>query len=152
VTILDCRSHYNTAERFPGVRKIIAADPEEALSQLSPDERSAIILMTHNYKYDLSMLRELIPLQIPYIGLLGPQKRSNKIMDELRGEGVPITEDQLEHIYGPVGLDIGAESPEEIALSMTSEIKAVFSGKKGANLREKRQPIHERNAEITFTR
>ncbi|HKJ47031.1 MAG TPA: XdhC/CoxI family protein [Balneolales bacterium] len=148
MTIVDCRSHYATEERFPGVRKIIATDPVDALSQLSPDERSAIILMTHNYKYDLSMLRELIPLQIPYIGLLGPRKRANKMMQDLRSEGLIITEEQLKHIYGPVGLDIGAESPDEIALSVIAEIKSVFSGKSGTHLREKQEPIHERESEI----
>lgn len=150
MTVIDCRSHYLTEERFPGVQKILANKPEEVMSQLKPDNRTAAVLMTHNYAYDLGMLRELLPLKLPFIGLLGPRKRTNQMLTELSNEGL-FTEDERTHnVFGPVGLDIGAETPEEIALSVVAEIKTVFSDKTGHHLREKHEPIHSRESEINM--
>ncbi|HKI45904.1 MAG TPA: XdhC/CoxI family protein [Balneolales bacterium] len=145
-TLVDGRANYATRERFPMANKIIVAKPDEALPQLSPDARTGVILMTHNYNYDLAMLRQLILLQIPYIGTLGPKKRTDQMLDDLQEAGVALSDDQLHHIYGPVGLDIGAETSEEIALSVFAEIGAVFSGKPGSHLREKEEPIHDRES------
>ncbi len=148
MTIIDCRAHYLTEERFPGVQKIIADSPEEVMSQMNPDHRTAAVLMTHNYKYDLGMLRELLPLELPFIGLLGPKKRTDQMLAELRETGLFAVDEHSHNVFGPVGLDIGAETPEEIALSVVAEIKAVFSDKTGAHLREKQEPIHSREPDI----
>ncbi len=147
-TVIDGRANYATAERFPKAGKIIVSKPEDVMSHLSPDARTAVILMTHNYNYDLAILRQLIPLKIPYIGALGPKKRTDQMMDELQHWGVSLSDDQLQHVYGPVGLDIGAETSEEIALSVFAEIKAVFSAKPGSHLREKEEPIHDRESTV----
>lgn len=148
MTVIDCRSHYLTEERFPGAKKIIADNPEEVVPQLTPDHRTAAVLMTHNYKYDLGMLRKLLPLKLPFIGLLGPRKRTNQMLSELRDEDLFSDESQIRHIFGPVGLDIGAETSEEIALSVVAEIKTVFADGTGAHLREKQEPIHSRESDI----
>ena len=145
-TLVDGRANYATPERFPMVNRIIVAKPDEALPQLAPDARTAVILMTHNYNYDLAMLRQLTPLRLPYIGTLGPRKRTDQMLVDLQEAGITPTEDQLQHIYGPVGLDIGAETSEEIALSAFAEINAVFTGKPGSHLREKGEPIHDRES------
>lgn len=140
--VADGRSNYATQERFPTAGCTIMAKPEALMQQIQPDAQTAVLLMTHNYNYDLTMLKLLLPLQIPYIGLLGPKKKKQRLLDELTDEGMTITDNMLQSIYGPTGLDIGAETAEEIALSIIAEIQAVFSGKNGNMLREKQQPIH----------
>ena len=90
------------------------------------------------------MLKALLERNVTYIGLLGPKKKLERMLDELKDQGMKLTEKQLNSIYGPVGLEIGAETAEEIALSIIAEIKAVFSGKKGTSLRDSKDFIHSR--------
>lgn len=141
-TVIDGRTNYATLQRFPLATRVIVSKPEQALKQVTVDERTAAILMTHNYNYDLAMLQQLLPLQLPYIGSLGPRKKLDRMLEELRGNGVEVTPEQLEKVYGPTGLDIGAEGAEEIALSIFSEIQAVLAGSPGTPLRDKQAPIH----------
>ena len=100
--------------------------------------------MTHNYNYDLAMLKALLERNAKYIGVLGPKKKLERMLGELSDAGMKLTEKQMNSIYGPVGLEIGAETAEEIALSIIAEIKAVFAGKKGTMLRESKDFIHSR--------
>ena len=100
--------------------------------------------MTHNYNYDLAMLKALLGRHVTYIGLLGPKKKLERMLGELKEGGMKLTEKQLNSIYSPVGLEIGAETAEEIALSIIAEIKAVFTGKKGMSLRDSPDFIHSR--------
>lgn len=141
-TVVDGRSNYATLQRFPLATRIIVSKPGDALKQVTIDERTAAILMTHNYVYDLAMLQQLLPLELPYIGSLGPKKKLDRMLEELRSSGVEVTAAQLQKVYGPTGLDIGAEGSEEIALSIFSEIQAVFAGAPGTPLRNKQAPIH----------
>jgi len=98
--------------------------------------------MTHNYNYEVEFLKELLPVQPPYIGILGPKKKLERILDELEESGTTITQRNLEAIHGPVGLDIGSETSEEIALAIAAEIKAVFSERNGYPLKYKTTVIH----------
>jgi len=100
------------------------------------------VLMTHNYNYEMALLREILPLNIPYIGMLGPKKKLERMLGELEDNGLKTTQRQLEKLYGPVGLDIGSEGSEEIALSIVAEIKAVLSGREGYSLKYKPVSIH----------
>jgi xanthine/CO dehydrogenase XdhC/CoxF family maturation factor len=100
--------------------------------------------MTHNYQYDLQMLKALLATQVHYIGVLGPKKKLLKMLDALKQEGVILTEAMLARIYGPTGLDIGAETPEEIAVSIIAEIQAAFTGKEGTMLKWKQDLIHSK--------
>ena len=100
--------------------------------------------MTHNYNYDLAVLQQLINTNCKYIGVLGPKKKLYKMIDELNEKGIVINDDVMQNIYAPVGLDIGAETSEEIALSIIAEIKAVFSRRQGTSLKERTTEIHER--------
>lgn len=146
VTVIDGRANYITAERFPNAHKLIVAKPDSVLSKINPDDRTAFVLMTHNYNYDIAILKQLLRLQLNYIGALGPKKRLNRMLEELTGEGVDIKADVLNGIYGPAGLDVGSENAEEIALSIIAEIQAVLKNRNGLSLRYK-TVIHKRNNE-----
>lgn len=150
IYMVDGRSNYAIPERFPLATKIIIAKPENALSQIDIDERTVIILMTHNYNYDLAVLKQLLPLQIPYVGALGPKKRLHRMLDELRDEGMEITDEYLASIYGPAGLDIGSENADEIALSIIAEMQAVLKNRVGTSLRYK-NAIHNHQSEQIIT-
>jgi len=150
IYMVDGRSNYAIPERFPLAKKIIIAKPENALSQIDIDERTVIILMTHNYNYDLAVLKQLLPLQIPYVGALGPKKRLHRMLDELRDEGMEITDEYLASIYGPAGLDIGSENADEIALSIIAEMQAVLKNRVGTSLRYK-NAIHNHQSEQIIT-
>jgi len=144
ITLVDGRQNYANALRFPKAGKIIVAKPGNVLSQLEIDKQTAILLMTHNYQYDLSLLKQLLSVgkDCSYIGSLGPRKKLERMLGELEQEGILYSPAQREKIFGPVGLDIGSETAEEIALSIMAEVKAALSGKTGRPLRERKDPIH----------
>jgi xanthine dehydrogenase accessory factor len=130
------------AERFPSAQKVMVARPEQVLPQININAHTAFVLMTHNYNYELALLKELMPLQLSYVGVLGPKKKLARMLAEIEDSGQPVTEEQLKTVYGPVGLDIGSEGAEEIALSIVAEIKAVLSNRKGYSLKYKPVAIH----------
>lgn len=142
--VVDGRSNYATSDRFSAACSVIVAKPEKVLEQFRIDHRTVFVLMTHNYNYDLAMLRALLNVETPYIGSLGPRKKLDRMLDELRDEGVRITDQQMQKIFGPVGLDLGAETSEEIALSILAEIQAVLHGTSGGQLRTAGEYIHSR--------
>lgn len=142
ITVIDGRNNYALPERFPLAKKIIVAKPDQVLTQVELNEWTAFVLMTHNYNYELSLLKELLPRFLPYIGLLGPKKKLERMLAEMEDNGIEITKEHLDHLYGPVGLDIGSESAEEIALSIVAEIKAVLSSRNGLSLKYKPVAIH----------
>lgn len=144
IAVADGRSTYATQQRFSKVNKISITKPANILSSNNIDEQTAVVLMTHNYNYDVAALEQLINTDCKYIGTLGPKKKLNKMFVELREKGIMIDDKILHNIYGPVGLDIGAETAEEIALSIIAEIKAVFAKRNGNSLKEKRFAIHSR--------
>lgn len=144
ITIIDGRPTHISKARFPQAHKLIAGKPGDAIKQVAADDRTAFVLMTHNYNYDLAMLPLLLQTNCRYIGTLGPRKRLENIFAELTNQGVHITEEQRALIYGPIGLDIGAETPEEIALSIIAEVKAVMAGHNGRSLRLRKAAIHIR--------
>jgi xanthine dehydrogenase accessory factor len=145
VRVVDGRSTHAKPERFVSACQVLVSKSEKVLEQIAIDRQTVFVLMTHNYNYDMAMLKALLLHKVTYIGLLGPKKKLDKMMDEIRNEGIDINEEVLQNIYGPVGLEIGAETAEEIAVSIISEIKAVLSGKPGGSLREKQDVIHSRN-------
>jgi xanthine dehydrogenase accessory factor len=142
ITVIDGRQNYALPERFALANRVIVARPEEVLSHLQLTDWTAFVLMTHNYNYELALLDRLIPLNPPYIGVLGPKKKLERMLDELESTGSAITEEQRNVIYGPTGLDIGSEGADEIALSIVAEIKAVLSSRNGASLKYKQVSIH----------
>ena len=145
ITLIDGRANYAVPGRFPLAKKMIIAKPDQALSHTLLDDRTAIILMTHNYNYDQAVLRQLLPLKLPYVAALGPKKRLQRMLDEFKGAGMEITDEGLKSIFGPAGLDIGSENSDEIALSIIAEMQAVLKKRTGISLREK-TVIHSRDA------
>lgn len=109
------------------------------------DEFTALILMSHDFKTDKINLPKALATDSPYIGMLGPKARAEKIWNELSEEGFNISESDFSRIYAPLGLDIGAVTPEEISLSLASGIKAAFTGRDGTFLKYRKSPIHPRN-------
>lgn len=105
---------------------------------------TAAVIMSHGYDYDLAALKSLLPSKVPYIGLLGPKKRFEKMQKTL---GAEIKPKDLNRVHNPIGLDIGAETPEEIAFAIISEIKARFNYRSGGFLKYRTGPIHQRDAE-----
>ena len=113
-------------------------------SSILIDEYTVIILMSHDYKTDKYNLPLAMATTSPYIGMLGPKARAQKILQELSAEGLAIAGDNLKRLYAPVGLDIGAVTPGEIALSLVAEVRAVLSHRDGSFLRLRTTSIHER--------
>jgi xanthine/CO dehydrogenase XdhC/CoxF family maturation factor len=146
VVVADGRSTHANKQRFQSSCQVIVSEPERILDKIRMDRRTAFVLMTHNYQYDLSVLRLLLSqTEIPYIGILGPKKKYQRMLDELKDQGTQLTQEQSEKIYAPVGLDLGAETPAEIGLSVLSEILAVLNDAGAAHLRERDIPIHDKS-------
>jgi xanthine/CO dehydrogenase XdhC/CoxF family maturation factor len=140
INLMDGRKNHATKERFPDASTIITGTPSEVVQHLHPDTNSVALLMTHNFEYELEVLTHLIPFNLPYIGILGPKKKTEKLISRLSEKGTKVS---TENIFAPTGLNLGAEGSEEIALSIIAEIKAVLNNKKPIFLRDKSGPIHE---------
>ncbi|MEJ7737911.1 MAG: XdhC family protein [Chitinophagaceae bacterium] len=137
VTVInDNPNHLNNARFSDADDRLFCA--EKSLNQLPVSINSAAILISHNFNYDLAVLQQMLQTEIAYIGILGPHKKGIKLLEKIQTTG----EKDLQRIYNPVGLDIGAETPEEIALSIIAEIKAVFNGRSGQMLRYRKGPIY----------
>jgi xanthine dehydrogenase accessory factor len=102
------------------------------------DHRTAAIVKSHNYGRDFAALSHLLKLDLPYVGLLGPRKRRDQLLNAVLDEGIQIDAE----VFAPAGLDLGAETPEELALALVSEVQAVFAGATATSLRNRKAPIH----------
>lgn len=141
VILIASPKDQRTEKDFPEAEKLIHINPEEA-GELNIDSETAIVLMNHNYAADLNFLLALKDKEAAYIGLLGPAKRREKLFEEMIEYHPEITSSFLEKINGPAGLNIGAESPEEIAVSILSEILATIRKREHIPLKEKAGKIH----------
>ena len=142
----DCPAHLGP-KRFPNANEVVCIPRDATKESVSVNNYTAAILMSHNYKYDFEVLKQLLQTDIRYIGLLGPKKRFEKMQEEMLEEGIVLKDSDFDRIHNPIGLDIGAETPEEIALSMVAEIQAKFNNKGGKFLKDKKGFIHDRPAE-----
>ena len=148
ITIVDGRPTHANRQRFRKAHKIIVGKPVDAFNELVFDERSVVVLMTHNYNYDLAMMGLLVREKCGYVGCLGPKKKLDRMLAELEDQGIALTDDERVIIYGPTGLDIGAETAEEIGLSIIAEIKAVLARRQGNSLRDRMDVIHTRSTTL----
>jgi xanthine dehydrogenase accessory factor len=135
VTVVDHRPAYLTAERFPAARRLLEARPDAGVGELGVDARTLVVLKMHAFEQDRDWLRLFLQTQAPYIGLLGPRVRAEKLLD--------LAGSPSEHrVFGPVGLDVGAEGPEQIAISIVAELLAVHARQQPGHLRERGAAIH----------
>jgi len=141
-SILDRRATHSNIERFPLAQNFYVAKLENALELIENDENTVWVLMTHNYPCDYVLMKQLIQTNTPYIGILGPKTKMQRMYEDLEKEGITVSAEQRKRIFSPMGLDIGAETSEEIAVSIVAEIKAVIMGKNAQMLREKELAIH----------
>jgi xanthine/CO dehydrogenase XdhC/CoxF family maturation factor len=143
VTVVDNRKVETARERFPSADEVILSRPEGISESVSLNNCTMAVVMTHNYLHDLEILKTLLFSPVRYLGILGPKSRTEKLLKDLQEQGIIPTENQLQRLYSPVGLNIGADTPEEIALSIVAEIQAVLTNQSGGLLRNKLGPIHD---------
>ena len=143
----DCVAHV-APKRFPGADEVRLMNRHRILEETTVSPRTAAVLMSHGYKYDKAVLEQLLHTEAGYVGMLGPRKRFEKMLAEWESEGKTFDETRLAAVHSPIGLDIGAEPPDEIALAILSEIQARFTDRPGTSLHLKQGPIHERNEEV----
>jgi len=138
--VADARGRFATAERIPSADELIVAWPEDVLERVQPDHATAVVVLTHDEKFDLPALTGTLETNAFYVGALGSRRNQEKRRERLLDAGV--SEEALERIHGPAGLDLGAHTPAETALSILAEILAVRAGRAGGALRAATQRIH----------
>jgi len=138
--VADARPRFATRERLPSADEILVEWPEEALAHVEPDASTAVVVLTHDDKFDLPIVQGALASQAFYLGWIGSRRNQERRRGLLREAGV--SDDELERISGPTGLDLGAESPQETAVSILAEILAVRSGRTGGRLRDAQARIH----------
>jgi xanthine dehydrogenase accessory factor len=138
--VADARAKFATQERIPTADQLVVEWPEEAFAQVQPDHSTAVVVLTHDDKFDVPALKAALATDAFYVGALGSRRNQERRRERLLEAGVD--EDALGRISGPCGLDIGADSNEETALSILGEALAVRAGRGGGPLRESKQRIH----------
>jgi xanthine dehydrogenase accessory factor len=138
--VADARARFATPERVPSADELIVAWPEEAIERVRPDFATAVLVLTHDDKFDIPMLKAALASDAFYVGALGSRRNQERRRGLLLESGVPAHD--IERINGPAGLDIGAETPAETALSMLAEVLAVRVGRPGGPLRVSTSRIH----------
>ncbi|MGB5014479.1 MAG: XdhC family protein, partial [Pyrinomonadaceae bacterium] len=141
ITVHDHRHAFLTTERFPTAQMLVHQTACDVLSDLETDDRTAIVIMTHNYARDRYILPPALNSDAFYIGALGPKRRTEQLLEEIGGSFSP---EQLARLYAPAGLDIGADTPEGIALSIIGEIQTVLANRNGGHLRNRQGSIYDR--------
>jgi len=138
VTVTDPRPAFATRERFPEADVVIVATADDLAARVPLDRHTLAVVMTHHYRHDLPYMRALLPQPLAYLGLLGPKKRAEKILSDLA-----VAPAQRARLHAPVGLDLGGDTPETVALAILAEMQATLTGRDGRPLRERNRPIHE---------
>lgn len=142
VTVVTRRPQEMTDRLQGRVDAVVGSPPEAAATAVELGPRTAVVVMTHQYEADRALLAALVASPVRYIGVLGPKSRTERILDELAREGQVWTDAQRGRVYAPAGLDVGAEGPEEIALAIVAEVRALTSGRQGGFLKYRQGPIH----------
>ena len=142
IQVIDGRPAYAKQERFHPSCQVLLSKPEQVLDQVSIDDQTVFALMTHNYNFDKTLLNLLCKTKVSYIAMLGPKKKLERMLGEFEEEGCALSSEEICKIFSPAGMDIGANTSEEIALSILAEIQAMMSGKLKYSLREKHEGIH----------
>jgi xanthine dehydrogenase accessory factor len=144
VVVADDREGMLTARRFPAAGDFVLTEPGEVTEKARIDDRSFVVVMSHNYLRDRDYLRSLLGSDAAYVGMLGPKARLERLLGDLSSDGVELPAASLERVYGPAGLDLGAEGPEEIAAAIVAEILALVRNRNAGFLKDRDAPIHPR--------
>jgi xanthine dehydrogenase accessory factor len=146
VTVVDCRSSYSMTQRFfSKVDVLLRCEPSQISSKLNLTSDTLCVLATHNYYHDREILKQLLDSSVNYIGILGPKEKGLSLLDDFKKDGIKLNAAALSKIYSPVGIDSGAESPQEIALSIITEAMSVTQGRTAGFLKDRDGPIHDRS-------
>ena len=141
----ECVAHIAPAF-FPSADKLSLCDRKFVDRELDMTANTACVLMSHNYDYDRDVLKKLIATDTPYIGILGPRKRFDEMIEEFDSDGMHLSEEDLDRIHSPIGVDIGAETPYEIGIAIIAEIMGRFSRRDAGYLKHRNGPIHRRES------
>lgn len=147
VIVCDARPVFATRERFPSADEVVVAWPDEFLKTAEVDRRSVICVLTHDPKFDIPVLKAALDTEAGYIGAMGSRRTHNNRTARLKEEGV--TEEQLARVSSPIGLDVGARTPEETAVAIAAEIIALNTGHSGGRLAERSGPIHTPSPDVS---
>lgn len=140
VTVIDARPVFATPERIPDADRVVVAWPDEFLMRAPVGPRTAIVVLTHDEKFDVPLLCVAVRTNAGFIGAMGSRRTHAERVVALRAAG--LGDDELERISAPIGLDIGARTPEETAISIAAEIVAARAGRSGGRLRDGHLPVH----------
>ncbi len=151
VLVVDDRKELLDPKRFPGAKELVLARPDEVAAAVGVDARTNVVIMSHNFLRDKAYLRSFLRTEAAYVGTLGPGARLERLLEDLGRDGVRASDEDLSKIHGPAGLDIGSETPEEIAAAIVTEILAVSHNRPGGFLKERKAPIHDHSRADTRT-
>jgi xanthine dehydrogenase accessory factor len=147
VSVVAEHPSVTTNRRFALADELLPGPAGELPRAVARHTRSFAVIMSHDYDRDKACLRALLPSRVQYIGVLGPRRRTERMLAELSASGVTVTDDALRRLHAPVGLDLAAETPQEIALAIASEVQAAMTQAPARRLRERGGPIHAPAAE-----
>jgi xanthine dehydrogenase accessory factor len=143
VNLIDHRPAVLSPEQWPEVHCTLVRSADDVIAAVRRIDCDAAVIMNHHYERDLHFLGAWLSSDVPFIGILGPRRRTAQMLATLAGREVPL--DRVDRrIHAPVGLDLGGETTEEIALSIVAEIRASVAGRGGGPLRDRQAPIHTR--------
>lgn len=140
VTVIDARPVFATKQRIPDADEVVVAWPDDFLSEAAVDYRTALIVLTHDVKFDIPLLQVALRTDAGYIGAMGSRRTHANRIEELRRAGV--SDADLARVSAPIGLDIGARTPEETAISIAAEIVALRERRRGGRLSDGTLPVH----------
>lgn len=144
VTVVSFRGGTDVADRFPLADETVTTSPSQLRESLSTDDSTYVVLSTHNFVDDRLALEELVGTDVPYLGLMGPRERFERMLEEFEAEGRTFDRDELANVYTPVGLDLGGGAPYQIATSVVAEVLAVHNGREPKHLKDREGSIHDR--------
>jgi xanthine/CO dehydrogenase XdhC/CoxF family maturation factor len=139
VTVIADKSAETLRRRFPRAHAVVSAKAREVSEKVPLSDRTMAVVMTHSLPQDRELLARLLPQPLRYLGVLGPRSRTERLLAEL---SPAPTQAQLDKLHAPVGLDLGAEGPDEVALSIVAELRAVLADREGGKLRQRQAPIY----------
>ncbi|MBS1787462.1 MAG: XdhC family protein [Acidobacteria bacterium] len=145
VTVVDTRAREATKARFAEADDVILCRAEDVARRVRFSSRTVAVLMSHNYLDDMELLTQFHCSPVRYIGVLGPRKRTTRLLNDIVAQGGPEISIEDSRLHSPVGIDIGADTPEEIAVSIIAEIRAILAGRSASFLKERLTPIHTAN-------